>query len=175
MQSLRVIRIAAAAALGFCSHAAVAHVTLETRQAPAGSYYKAVIRVPHGCDGTPTTTVRVRIADGVTSVKPQPKPGWKLAIIKGKLAMPYADSHGNQITEAVREVAWSGGHLLDEHYDEFVMQMRLPETPNATLYFPVVQECVKGAHRWIEIPAAGKAPGDYKQPAPALGLVPRPK
>lgn len=175
MQSLRAIRIAAAAALGFCSHAAVAHVTLETRQAAAGSYYKAVIRVPHGCEGTPTTTIRVRIADGVTGVKPQPKPGWKVVITKGRLATPRTDNHGNQITETVREVAWSGGRLLDEHYDEFVMQMRLPETPDATLYFPVVQECVKGVHRWIEIPAAGNSSEDYKQPAPALRLGPAPK
>jgi uncharacterized protein YcnI len=36
----------------------------------------------------------------------------------------------------------------------------------------VVQECEKGVHRWIEIPAAGKTASDYKEPAPALKLVP---
>jgi uncharacterized protein YcnI len=41
------------------------------------------------------------------------------------------------------------------------------------LYFPVVQECEKGVHRWIEIPAAGKSPGDYPSPAPGLKLVPK--
>ena len=30
---------------------AIAHVTLEKRQAPVGSYYKAVFAVPHGCAG----------------------------------------------------------------------------------------------------------------------------
>ena len=34
---------------------AFAHVTLETSQAIAGSTYKAVVRVPHGCDGAATT------------------------------------------------------------------------------------------------------------------------
>jgi len=36
-----------------------------------------------------------------------------------------------------------------------------------------VQECERGVHRWIEIPAAGKSRGDYKEPAPFLRLTPR--
>lgn len=175
MQSLRVLGAATATILGLCCNTAIAHVTLEAQQAVAGSYYKAVVRVPHGCDGTPTIKVRVRIADGITSVKPQPKPGWKVTAVKGKLETPSADGHGNKITEAVREVVWSGGRLPDDNYDEFVMQVKLPETPNSVLHFPVVQECVKGLHRWIEVPVAGKTSGDYKEPAPALKLVPKPQ
>jgi periplasmic copper chaperone A len=49
----------------------------------------------------------------------------------------------------------------------------LPDHPHTTLHFPVVQECEQGIHRWIEIPEAGKAAGDYREPAPALMLVPR--
>ncbi len=40
---------------------AAAHVTLENREAPVGAAYKAVLRVPHGCEGTATTSLRVRI------------------------------------------------------------------------------------------------------------------
>ena len=40
---------------------AAAHVTLEKRQAPVGSYYKAVFAVPHGCAGSPTVKLRVQI------------------------------------------------------------------------------------------------------------------
>jgi uncharacterized protein YcnI len=43
---------------------AIAHVTLENREAPVGAGYKAVLRVPHGCEGTATTTLRVRIPEG---------------------------------------------------------------------------------------------------------------
>ncbi|MBP2291876.1 DUF1775 domain-containing protein [Azospirillum rugosum] len=64
-----------AAAAGTAS----AHVSLETREAPAGSYCKAVLRVPHGCGGAATTAVRIRLPEGVIGVKPMPKPGWKLA------------------------------------------------------------------------------------------------
>ena len=35
--------------------AAQAHVTLETAEAPVGATYKAVLRVPHGCEGEATT------------------------------------------------------------------------------------------------------------------------
>ena len=172
---MRVITLSASAILAvFVSVPSSAHVTLETQQAVAGSYFKAVVRVPHGCEGSPTTRLRVRIPDGAAAVKPQPKPGWELTIVKGKLAQPYDDGHGNKITEGVTEVVWSGGKLLDEHYDEFWIRMQLPKTPNVTIYVPVVQECEKGIHRWIEIPAAGKSADDYKEPAPSLKLLPKP-
>lgn len=164
------VAIAALAAIP----AALAHVTLEQQQAVAGTTYKAVLRVPHGCAGSPTTAVKVRVPDGMTGVKPMPKPGWQLSTVKGKLAVPVSDGHGGQITEGVTEVHWTGGRLPDEHYDEFVLRGTLPNTPNATVHFPTVSECETGVERWIEIPAAGKTSSDYKYPAPSLRLTPRP-
>jgi periplasmic copper chaperone A len=152
---------------------ASAHVVLEQRQAPADSYYKATLLAPHGCKGSPTQRIRVRIPEGVLGVKPQPKPGWKLEITRAKLPTPLDDGHGGKITDRVGEVAWSGGELADEHFDEFMMMMKLPDRPGVTLYFPVVQECRQGVHRWIEIPAPGKASHELKEPAPALRLTPK--
>lgn len=153
---------------------AAAHVTLETQQAVAGSTYKAVLRVGHGCEGTPMHTIRVRVPDGMVSVKPMPKPGWQLTTVKGKLDQPIDDGHGGKITEGVREIVWTSGKLMDEHYDEFVFRGQLPNKPGQTIYIPVVQECERGVHRWIEIPAAGKSPNDYKEPAPGVRLLPKP-
>lgn len=155
----------------FLPGGAFAHVTLETKQAPSGSYYKAVLRVGHGCDGSPTRTIRVRVPDGVVAVKPMPKTGWTLSIVEGTYATPY-ESHGKTITKGVTELAWSAGTLPDAWYDEFVFQAKLPEKPAGTvLYFPVVQECEKGAHRWIEIPEPGKSGHDDKEPAPSVTLT----
>ena len=42
--------------------AVLAHITLEKEEAPAESFYKAVLRVPHGCEGS--ATVKVRLATG---------------------------------------------------------------------------------------------------------------
>lgn len=152
---------------------AMAHATLERPQAPSDSYYKAVVQVGHGCGGTPTLNVRVRIPDGVTSAKPQPKPGWTMTIKRTKLAKPIDAGHGRTIDEVVSEVAWTGGSLADNEFDEFKIMMKLPDRPGATLYVPVVQECKEGVHRWIEIPDAGKPAKDLKEPAPALLLTPK--
>lgn len=162
-----------AACLSLVSITGHAHATLEAQEAPAGTFYKAVLRVPHGCDGSPTIAVRIRIPDGVTAVKPQPKPGWELNIVTEQLDEPYTDGHGRRITERVGEIHWGEGRLLDAHYDEFVMRVRLPNTPGETLYFPTVQECEEGVHRWIEIPEAGRTRADYDEPAPQLTLTPR--
>lgn len=151
-----------------------AHATLETKQAPSGSYYKAVIRIGHGCDGSPTTAIRVRIPDGVVAVKPMPKTGWTLSTTEGTYATPY-ESHGQTITKGVTEVTWTGGALPDAWYDEFVFQAKLPEKPAGTLiYVPIVQECEKGVNRWIEIPEPGKNADDYKTPAPGVTLTAKP-
>lgn len=154
---------------------ALAHVTLENPQAAVGTTYKAVLRVPHGCEGAATVKVRVQIPDGVIAVKPMPKAGWELATTKGAYKQSY-DYYGTPTSEGVHEVSWTG-RLLDENYDEFVLRTYLtPGLPaNQTLYWPVVQECEGGkTERWIEIPAAGNNPDDYKLPAPGLKLVPKP-
>jgi uncharacterized protein YcnI len=161
-----------AAALVPLALPAAAHVTLERGEAPADSYYVAVLRVPHGCSGSPTRMLRVRIPEGVIGVKPQPKSGWELTIEKARVDPPIKDSHGNLITETVREVDWTG-RLPDAYYDEFRMSVKLPDKPGATLYWKVVQECEAGVHRWIEVPEAGKTSRDYSEPAPALLLTPK--
>ena len=152
---------------------ALAHVTLDPPQAAADSYFKLNVRVPHGCEGTATLRVRVRIPEGVLGVKPQPKPGWELSTVKTKHNPPIKDSHGRETIEVVSEVVWSGGKLLDEHYEEFGLHLKLPDKPNTLIYFPTVQECEKGVHRWVEIPEPGKKWGDYKSPAPVLKLGPK--
>jgi uncharacterized protein YcnI len=154
---------------------ASAHVTLETGQAPADSTYKAVLRVGHGCEGKPTTAIRVRIPEGMIAVKPMPKPGWQLATKTGAYAQTY-DYYGTPMSEGVTEIAWTGGELPDAFYDEFVFRGRLAGmAPGTVVHFPVVQECTDGAaHRWIEIPAAGKDADDYEEPAPGLSIVEKP-
>ena len=171
-------RGAALAAALLClatTSSAFAHITLETGEASPNSTYKAVLRVGHGCEGKPTTAVRVRIPEGVIAVKPMPKPGWQLATKEGKYAQSY-DYYGTPLTEGVTEIAWSGGELPDAWYDEFVFRGRLTGfAPGTVVYFPVVQECPDGAvERWIEIPAPGKGEDDYESPAPGVKIVDRP-
>jgi periplasmic copper chaperone A len=165
--------MSAATLLAFGTGAALAHVTLETQEAPVGSTYKAVFRIPHGCAGAPTNVVRVKVPEGVIAVKPQPKAGWALEKIKGAYAKSY-DYHGTPSSEGVKEIVWSGGNLGDDEYDEFVLRAYLTAglPVGEMLYFPVVQECPEGkAERWIEIPAAGQSGDDLELPAPGIKLL----
>jgi uncharacterized protein YcnI len=156
---------------------ASAHVTLENRQATIGSGYKAVFAVPHGCAGSATTKIRVQIPEGVIAVKPMPKAGWNVEVVKGKYASEY-DYHGTKYSEGVKEVVWSGGKLPDDYYDEFVISTFLTGVlkPDTVLYFPTVQECEQGVSRWIEIPADGQADHSHhdKWPAPGVKLISKP-
>ena len=167
------VLVAAGAAVFVCC--ASAHVTLETQQAPVGAPYKAVLRVPHGCDGAATVALRVRVSEGVIAVKPMPKLGWKIETVSGKYPKPYSFFRDEKLSEGVLEISFTGGSLPDSYYDEFVFSGFLAGDlePGKVLYFPVVQECEKGVHRWIEIPAAGKSSSDYPEPAPGLKLLPK--
>lgn len=150
-----------------------AHVTLERQEATIGKTYKGVLIVPHGCNGSATTSITVRIPEGVIAVKPMPKPGWSVETTKVQYEKAYTFMHGVKLSEGVSEITWKGGRLDGAHFDEFAflgfMADALPA--GGTLYFPVVQECERGAERWIEIPAAGQSSHDLKSPAPSLRLA----
>ncbi|WP_181706759.1 YcnI family protein [Chthonobacter rhizosphaerae] len=163
---------AAVAALLACAAPSAAHVSLEVKEAKAGSAYKAVLRVPHGCDGEATLRVRVRVPDGLYSVKPMPKAGWTLETVTGPYAQPF-DNHGTTVTEGVREIVWTG-ELQDAHYDEFVFRGSLARglAAGSFLAIPVVQECANGAERWIQVPAEGQSADDLERPAPMLRILP---
>jgi uncharacterized protein YcnI len=164
-----------AAALFLTTGTALAHVTLETGEAAVGSTYKAVLRVPHGCEGKATTAVRVKLPEGFIAAKPMPKTGWELKMVNGKYAKSY-ELWGEKVTEGVQEVDWSGGNLPDAYYDEFVLRGTFAGDLAAgeTAYFPVVQECEGGAvERWIQIPQAGQSEDDLETPAPGVKLLPK--
>lgn len=164
---------AAVAAIFSCAAgAAVAHATLETSEAPAGSYYKAVIRVPHGCDGQATRTVRVEVPEGMIGAKPMPKAGWTLTTETGAYQNTYT-SHGRDVSEGVLAVTWSEGELPNDWYDEFVFRGKLADTLEAdtVLHFKTYQTCADGSVNWIDIPAEGQDRHDVKRPAPALTIT----
>jgi len=170
---IRLATRAAAAGAIFSALAspAFAHITLETGSAPVGSSYKAVLRVPHGCDGQPTTAITVKVPEGFISAKPMPKPGWTLQVTTGTYASTYK-LYGAEVTSGATEISWSGGALPDNEYDEFVVRGTLADSlkPGETLYFPVLQNCGDKEEAWIAIPAAGQP--EPETPAPGLKLTP---
>ncbi|PST22717.1 DUF1775 domain-containing protein [Mesorhizobium plurifarium] len=165
--------IAATALIGASAMVAFAHGTVEVTEAHVGASYKAVIRVPHGCEGKPTIAVRVKVPEGMIAAKPMPKPGWTLEKVKGPYEKSY-DYFGTPMKEGVREILWKGGSLADDEYDEFVFRAFLTDglPVDKILYLPVVQECPDGAaERWIEIPTEGQSSDDLEYPAPGIKLL----
>jgi uncharacterized protein YcnI/copper(I)-binding protein len=166
------LRIAAALCGIVAATPVVAHPTLENQTATVGRPYKATFRMPHGCDGAATVKVTVQIPEGVIGVKPMPKPGWQVEVVKGPYAKAYPYFHG-EIKEGARTVSWSGGKLPDDFYDEFtfasVLAADLPV--DTRIYFPVIQDCEKGSQRWSDVAKPGEDAHALKFPAPGLTLV----
>lgn len=153
---------------------AYAHVTLDPASAPAGSYVRAALRVPHGCSGAATTRIAVEIPPGIYTAKPMPKPGWRLAIERRRLPNAAHTAHGHEVEEEVARIIWEGGPLPDDQYDEFVLLLQVPDEPGGTLFLPVAQGCEGGrSDAWAERPAPGQHAHDLARPAPAMHLTPR--
>jgi hypothetical protein len=136
--------------------------------APAGSFMLYGLGVPHGCDGSPTKSLSVSIPAGVIYAKPQPKAGWKLTKVKGKLPVP-GTLFGEKVTTGVLSVTWSGGSVKDDEIDVFNIYIQVPNKVGKTIYFPAVQRCAKGVTRWITIPQKGKPEPEH--PAPSLTIT----
>jgi uncharacterized protein YcnI len=124
-------------------------------------------RIGHGCDGSPTTKLSIKIPDGVVAVTPQYIPGWTATTTTGPIT-PY-DDHGTQVSEGVTQVEWSGGPLPHDQYQTFGLSLMLPDKAGDTVSFPAVQTCEQGETAWIEMAAADGAEPEH--PAPAVKLT----
>ncbi len=162
-----------ACALAAAAASASSHIVLDEPAALAGTSYKAAFRVGHGCDGSPTTAIKVFMPAGFSGARPMPKPGWTLATRVEKLARPYT-SHGKPVTEDVAEVSWTAtsrdSWLPDAWYDEFVLRGGLPATAGP-MWFRVVQVCETGSIDWAQLPASGTSTRGLKSPAALLDII----
>lgn len=168
-----------AVAMALCGLAAIApparaHVSLEWPAALAGTAYKAVFRIGHGCGTSPTSQVAIDIPAGVRGARPMPRPGWTLDIRRAPLVQPYRN-HGVTVTEDVVRVTWTAKSREDmlesAHYGEFILMAGLPHT-EGVIYWPVRQSCPEGAHAWTQVPAAGQPLSELQAPATPLDILP---
>jgi uncharacterized protein YcnI len=78
--------LVAAYALFAWPNASFAHINLEQGAALAGTYYKANLRVGHGCEGTATHTVKVQIPAAGSSTKGLKSPAALLEVLPANQA-----------------------------------------------------------------------------------------
>jgi uncharacterized protein YcnI len=109
-----------------------------------------------------TLTLRVEIPDAVASARPQPKPGWTVAVEKSD----EADAAKRRATA----VTWTG-RLPDDQFDDFAVLMKLPAQPGE-LVFPVIQTCAAGESQWTEVPDPQRPGEKLTRPAPVVRLTP---
>ena len=133
---------------------ASAHIDPDPTEAQAGSRLTVGFTVEHGCEGSPTVQLDMRLPEGVDDPVAEPVDEWDGSI---------------DTVDGDTIVTFVGGPLADDVEGTFSVTMTLPPTPDETIYFPFVQRCEVGEIRWIGIPAE---PGDdLDEPAPAMVLT----
>jgi uncharacterized protein YcnI len=96
----------------------------------------------------------------------QPKAGWQRTVTVRKLAEPVT-VEGEQVTEQVGTVTWTGGKIGPGEFDEFGMSAKVPDGVGTKLSFPAIQTYSNGeVVRWI-------GPPDSDEPAPQVTLEPK--
>lgn len=157
----------AGALLALCVPTAVAHVTLQPEEAPAGGFARLDVRVPTERDNASTTKVRVQFPPGFLFISTEPEPGWRIQVKKERLAKPV-EVFGEQIREQVDEVvltAGSGAAIKPGEFRDFGLSLRMPEKPGSSVTFKALQTYSNGeVVRWI-------GPPDAEEPAPQVRIA----
>ncbi len=176
---LKASRLAAAAAVAgsavlVLSAPAFAHVTVQPEGTAAkGGYAVVNFRVPNERDNASTTKLEINFPTDtpLSSVLPQPIPGWKIDVTKSKLAKPL-EVHGRQISEAVSKVTWTaeGKGIEPGFLQQFPVSMGvLPEKADQVVFKAIQTYSNKEVVRWIEVQEKGGE--EPENPAPVLALA----
>lgn len=127
-----------AAPLAALTLSAHAHVVLDQTQAEAGTPYRAVLRVGHGCGDSAVIELIAQIPPGVRGARPMAKPGWTI------------EQTRDAATKAVTQIRWTGGRLDAAQFDDFVLIANLPDQPGP-LTWKVTQVCESGRADWAPV------------------------
>jgi uncharacterized protein YcnI len=164
---IRLVVIAALAATLVIAPAAAAHVTLNPREWEAGGFARFAVRVPTERDNASTTKVTMKFPEQILSASFQPVEGWKRTVKMVQLDEPI-DVEGEEVTERIDTVTWTGGRIRPGEFQEFGVSFRTPEEPGTEIAFPAVQTYSSGeVVRWI-------GPPDADTPAPVVAVTEAP-
>jgi periplasmic copper chaperone A len=168
MSRIRTLAAATAVAALAVPAAAQAHVTLQPNQAAAGSFTVLDVRVPTERDNASTAKVDVQFPAGFAAASYQAVPGWKVRVIKKKLATPIQTDDG-PITEGVSRMVWTrtnrAGGIKPGQFQDFPISVQIPGKAGDKLTFKALQTYSNGeVVRWI-----GAAGSD--EPAPQVTVT----
>ena len=133
----------------FAGGIAFAHIEPDPIAIQAGTAATVAFNVEHGCDGSPTTSMKFQIPDGVTEAAGVAKDGWTTTLA------------GNTLE-------FAGGPLAADQADHFDISFTAPTTPG-NISFPVIQTCEQGETAWIEPIVEGAEEPEH--PAPTIKIT----
>jgi len=128
---------------------ASAHIAPDPIALQAGTKATVQFKVEHGCNGSPTISLKFKIPASVTDAAGVAKDGWTSTLTGDTLE-------------------FKGGPLAPDKEDNFGISFTAPATAG-DINFPIIQTCEKGEIAWIEIQAAG-AP-EPENPAPTIKIT----
>lgn len=138
---------------------ASAHVSVSPDELVAGDHGVLTFSFAHGCDNSPTTSLRVTMPEGLASVAPTMDSDWTIDIEKGD----------DGLVSAVTYTALAP--VPNELRGAVSMSVGLDENTPDTLAFPVVQTCVEGSTEWTQLAEEGEDPHSLDAPAPVVNVV----
>ena len=153
---------------------ASAHVGTDKSEIVAGASTTVTFAIGHGCDDSPTNSMKFQIPESVVNAAPQVKPGWTITTESEALTTPIESAHGDPQTDRVSVITFTAddGNATDPHYrDTFTLAFRAPEELGV-LPFKVIQGCETGENAWVEEwDGTGEEP---ESPAPSVDVVAAP-
>jgi uncharacterized protein YcnI len=162
----------AAVALVATAPTAAAQVTVSPGEAPKGGFTTLAFRVPNERDDSTTTEVEVILPEDhpIRRVRVRPTLGWDYEIEMRTLDEPLVDDEGEETTEVVGKITWTGEIGTTEYQEFEVSAGPLPEDVDQ-ITFPSIQTYASGEEvRWIDEPAE-EGEEEPERPAPLLELV----
>lgn len=145
---LLVLTLAGTALLGLSP--ASAHVTIAVSTTAAGATAVVRLEVPHGCAGSATTELAVRMPAEVSDVLAESTDRW------------LVEQDGEGLTFR------TDAPLPDAVRDEVALSVRLPGEVGTQLVFPVVQRCQEGESAWTEVAEDAASRDELELPAPVI-------
>ena len=127
---------------------ASAHLEASPGSVPPGSTVKVTFLVEHGCAGSPTKKVAIKLPSSVVATRPAGPSGW-VGTVSGRV------------------LTFDGGTLGAKTPGKFTAVITFPKA-KGLLTFPAVQTCVNGVNNWIAVPT--KADPSPAEPAPQIGV-----
>jgi uncharacterized protein YcnI len=138
---------------------AAAHVTIQPSEGIVGTFSRFVVRVPGEEPDAATTKVEVELPP-LAFVSFEPSAGWKRSVEMRTLDEPI-EAFGQEITEVVGKVTWTGGSIGIGEFEEFGFSARMPDDER-TLKFRAFQTYNSGkVVEWV-------GPPDSDEPAALL-------